>query len=93
MGVGEEAGEEGLGDGVNGGGEGGGPGGGGRRAGERGVLVEVGVEEVVCGGASTESEEDTACLEVVDAVVEAVGVGGEFGGGVGEEGGGEVVVA
>jgi hypothetical protein len=70
--VGEEAGEEGLGDGVNGGGEGGGPGSGFGRACERGVLVEIGVKEVVCGGASTESEEDTMGLEVMDAGIEVV---------------------
>jgi hypothetical protein len=39
------------------------------------MLVEIGVEEVVCGGVSTESEEDTAGLKVVDANVEVVGVG------------------
>jgi hypothetical protein len=93
LGVGEEAGEEGLGDGVDGGGKGGGPGGSGGRVRERSVLVEIGIKEVVCGGASTESEEDTMGLEVVDSSVEAMRVGGEFGGGVGEEGGGEVVVA
>jgi hypothetical protein len=92
LGVGEEVGEEGLGDGVNGGGECRGPGSGGGRACERGVLVEVRVKEVVCGGASTESEEDTMGLEVVDAGVEAMHVGGEFGGGIGEEGGGKIVI-
>jgi hypothetical protein len=57
------------------------------------VLVEIGIKEMVCGGASTESEEDTLGLEVVDGSVEAMCVSGEFGGGVGEEGGGEIVVA
>jgi hypothetical protein len=37
-------------------------------------FLEIGVEEVVCGGVSTESEEDTMGLKVVDADVEAVGV-------------------
>jgi hypothetical protein len=32
-------------------------------------------------------------LEVVDGGVEAMCVGGEFGGGVGEEGGGKIVVS
>jgi hypothetical protein len=54
FGVGEEAGEEGLGDGADGGGKGGGPGGSGGRARERSVLVEIGIKEVVCGGASVE---------------------------------------
>jgi hypothetical protein len=57
------------------------------------MLVEIGIKEVVCGGASAESEEDTAGLEVVDSGVEAMHVGGEFGGGISEEGGGEVAVA
>ncbi len=57
------------------------------------MLVEIGIKEVVCGGASAESEEDTMGLEVMDSGVEAMHVGGEFGGGIGEEGGGKVVVA
>jgi hypothetical protein len=39
------------------------------------MLVEIGVKEVVCGGVSAESEEDTVGLKVMDADVEAVGVG------------------
>lgn len=60
----EEVGEEGNRVGVNGIGERGRPGSRRGRAGEGGVFVEVGVEEMVDGGASTETEERSSSVEV-----------------------------
>lgn len=84
--------DEGLSSRINGRGECGGPGSSRSGTGEGGMLVKVRVEEVFHGGAGTEMEDDTMCLEVVDAVVEAVGVIRK-GGGIGEEGRGKSVIA
>lgn len=54
------------------------------------MLVKVGVKKVVHSSSSTKTEQGGTCLQVCDAGVQAVNVGGKGGGCFGEKGIGEV---